>query len=132
MKTARAIPILLLLALVPALLAPEAGVGLPSARAAASQSGSLKGVVLDPNDARIAGAVIRMEGASFFRETESDEEGNFEIELPGGTYRLTVEKEGFKRFSLSPVQLSVGGHEVLKVHMKVMPPKSTVKIQAGR
>lgn len=132
MKTARVIPILLLAALAIVPLAPTPNACLQSTRAAMLQLSRLKGVVLDANNARITGASVRVESARFSLETESDGEGNFQLELPAGTYRLTVEKEGFKRFSLSPLRLSAGGQEVVSVHMKVMPPKSTLKIQSRK
>ena len=99
-----------------------------AARTQDLQTCKVTGVVLDPNEARIVGAIVTVENGSFKREVRSNEEGNFEIELPAGTYQLVVEMEGFKKFKLSPFYASGGASEHVKVRMKVKPPASTLKV----
>jgi hypothetical protein len=99
-----------------------------AARTQDLQTCKVTGVVLDPNEARIAGATIKVENGSFQRELRSDDEGYFEIELPAGTYHLVVEMAGFKRFKLSPFYANGGASEHVKVRMKVKPPASTLKV----
>lgn len=122
MKTARTI-FVILLALAPAVLA---------ARAAESAEGERKsrivGVVLDPNGARIANATVRIENASASREVYTSDEGAFEVELPAGTYRVTVEAPGFRTVEMLSFRARADRRESLKVRMKVKPPESTLKI----
>jgi uncharacterized membrane protein len=91
-----------------------------SPRVRNTQAGKIIGVVLDANNARIVGATIKIENARFNRELQSGEEGNFEVELPAGTYQITVEKHGFQRFELSPFRVNANVCELVNVHMEVM------------
>ena len=87
------------------------------------------GVVLDRNDARIADATVRIENAQFSREVYTSDEGAFEVELPAGTYRITVEAQGFRAVEVVSFHVRADKSESLKVRMKVKPPKSTLKIE---
>lgn len=127
MKTVRTISIVLL-ALVPTVLI-FAGQRRATARAQNSQMSEIVGVVLDANNARITEAIITIENAQFSRVLLSDDEGNFEIKLPAGTYQMTVEKDGFQTFELSPFRAKAHVRELLNVRMKVKAPESTLKIE---
>lgn len=94
-----------------------------------AQTSKITGVVLDANDARIASATIRIENARFSREIQSTDEGNFEFELPEGTYQITIEKDGFRRFKLSDFRVPEQSRERLSVRLKVMPPRGTLKVE---
>jgi uncharacterized membrane protein len=126
MKTLQTISIFLL-ALVSALFTP-AGQNLLPVQAQTSQASKIAVVVLDANDARIAGATIKIENAQFSREVLSGEEGDFEFELPPGTYRITIEKDGFHRFELQAFRATAKSRELIKIHLKVMPPRGTLKV----
>lgn len=99
----------------------------PSTRAQ-DQNTTITGVVLDVNNARIVGATIRIENAKASRRLKSDDEGNFQVELPQGEYKITAEHQGFKRFELSPFRAKAGVCELLNIHMEVEVPKSTLKV----
>lgn len=118
----------LLLALVPA---PSAvtGQNLLPVHAQKSQTSKIIGLVLDANNARIVSARIKIENAQFSREVQSGEEGDFEFELPAGTYQITVEKDGFHRFELLNFRAKAKSRELLKIHLEVMPPKGTLKVE---
>jgi hypothetical protein len=70
---------------------------------------TLTGRVLDAQDAGVPAATIRatqLETGSQFN-TVADEEGRYAIPFVApGTYRLTAEKEGFKRFERAGIQVS--------------------------
>ena len=126
MKPARAIFVTLLA------LASTLSV-LPAGRAHGSARGERKsrivGVVLDPNGARIPFANVRIENAGAQREAYTSDEGSFEVELPAGAYRITVEAEGFQKVELASFRVRANRRESLKVSMKVKPPESTLKIE---
>ena len=119
----------MLLALFPAAPASgERGRLTTAASARTARTSKIAGVVLDALGARIVDATIRIERAGFRLEVQSSEEGEFEVELPAGAYRITVEKYGFRRFELSPFRARANVREVLSVRMEVKPPPSTLKI----
>jgi hypothetical protein len=90
---------------------------------------SLVGTVIDKNDARIAGAVIRIENASYHKELQTDDTGVFHLELPAGTYCITVEKDGFRRFVIPSFRTDSRINSRITVRMKVRPPQNTLKIK---
>ncbi len=69
--------------------------------------GNLEGVLLDPQEARIAGAQVSLKilSNSEIRRTMSDAQGNFQFPgLPAGEVELTLSKPGFQNLS---VRLSI-------------------------
>ncbi|MBD0372453.1 MAG: carboxypeptidase regulatory-like domain-containing protein [Pyrinomonadaceae bacterium] len=58
--------------------------------------GNLKGLVSDPNEARVVGAKITLENKQYRFEAGSNDEGAFDVRLPVGEYQLTIESNGFK------------------------------------
>ena len=125
MKTARTIFV--------TLLALASILSVPAARGHSSDRGERKsrivGVVLDPNGARIPFATVRIENAAAQREAYTSDEGSFEVELPAGTYRITIEADGFQKVELASFRARANRRESLKVSMKVKPPESTLKIE---
>lgn len=127
MRTLR-IASITLLALVPTVLI-FAGPGRLSGRARNLQTGRIVGLVLDANDARIVGATVRIENARFNRKLRSSDKGDFEVELPAGTYRIIVEKDGFKGFEISSFHLNADACETVNIYMEVKPPEMPLKIE---
>lgn len=124
MKTARLIPaVLLALA-----FASSVPAGLTHSPARGERQSRIVGVVLDPNGARIPFATVRIENADAKREAYTSDEGSFEVELPAGAYRITVEADGFQKVELASFRARANRRESLKVSMKVKPPESTLKI----
>jgi ankyrin repeat protein len=81
--------------------------------AAAKGSASLSGVVMDPNDAVVAGATITLILSDSQREqtTSSSEAGEFSFSsLSQGEYTLTVSSPGFKRAQITSIQLCEGSN----------------------
>jgi Carboxypeptidase regulatory-like domain len=108
---------------------PVAVQGRYVAGARSLRASKLAGVVSDANNARIVGAMVKIENARFSRAVQSDDEGAFEIELPAGVYRLTVEMNGFKRFVLPSVRVRAGARASVSVQMEVKPPQTTLQIE---
>lgn len=87
------------------------------------------GVVLDPNGARIPSATVRIENAKATREAFTSDEGAFEVELPAGTYRITVEAQGFRTVEIVSFRARADRREALEVRMKVKSSESTLKVE---
>jgi hypothetical protein len=83
--------------------------GLPNC-SPSSPAGRIMGTLLDVNDARVARAKIKVEGASFQWEGESDEAGDFTVEVPAGTYRIYVYANGFRKFESAFLKVKSDGN----------------------
>ena len=94
--------------------------------AAGEPTGKFAGVVLDVNDARVVGATVTIQKGSVKRSTESNDEGEFEVSLPAGDYQVSVEANGFSKFSYSPVTVKVDETKRLKIRLKVAVSRGLV------
>src|SRR5688572_18123162 len=84
---------------------------LPDAISAQQPSGSLTGVVTDPNEAVIAGASVTATNKStnLERMVSTNSEGVFVISnLPVGDYEVQISAPGFQLLTLKAVRLNVG------------------------
>src|SRR5262245_23416604 len=82
---------------------------LASSIRAQSTSGSIGGVVKDRNGAPVAGARITVNDSmtNITQMAESKDDGGFVVpQLPPGSYTITVEKTGFRKFTKTGVVLS--------------------------
>jgi hypothetical protein len=98
------------------------------ARAQVARMSNITGVVLDRNNARIAGATIMIENDQINRKLRSSDEGKFATELPAGEYRITAEREGFHKFELPAFRANAGVSELIKIRMRVKPPRGLLKV----
>ena len=91
--------------------------------ALAQAPGRISGVVTDAStQAPVAKALVTARGAALpvQRSAVANERGAFEIaRLPSGTYVLTVEREGFRKFASE--ELDVEGPRATKVRLKLVP-----------
>jgi len=95
--------------------------------------GSITGTVRDPQGAVIPGATVIVTNTetNVTTRTVTNETGYFEINLLNpGTYRLTVEAPGFKRFVRMPLELSVGGRLDIPVTLEVGEVTETIEVTA--
>ena len=82
---------------------------------AQSNTGSITGVVTDPNGAVVANAavIVTNQGTNEKRTVQSDGEGRYEVPgLPNGIYTVESTATGFKTTSIKDLRLAVGDHEV--------------------
>lgn len=84
------------------------------------KQGRVSGVVLDVNDARVAGAKIRIMRDPDTREILTDDAGQFDVRLPAGVYRFTIEANGFCKFERDGIIITSGTTELINVHLEVM------------
>jgi hypothetical protein len=63
-----------------------------------NDNGRVAAMVLDVNDARVAGAKVTIEARNYKRELSTTPEGQFQVDLPAGEYDFTVDAYGFCKF----------------------------------
>jgi Carboxypeptidase regulatory-like domain len=99
-----------------------------------SINGSLRGRVNDPGDASIAGASVKLTNTATAttQTTVSDSNGDYQFaRIAPGIYRLTVEKEGFKRAQRENIVIAVNENAVADVKLAVGAVNETITIEAG-
>ncbi len=105
----------------------------PSA-SAQKTSGTITGTVTDPSGAAMPGATVGVvnERTGAAREAMTNEEGSFSFpELEAGTYRLTVNKGGFKKLALKSVELHVADVTTLNLKMEMGAATETVMVESS-
>jgi hypothetical protein len=91
--------------------------------------GDLKGLVLDPNDARVAGAQVRVENKEKLFETQTSDEGAFQLRVPSGEYQLTIQSGGFKPFVKKRVRIEADKTETINATLWPAPSTGTLKVK---
>ena len=95
---------------------------LSSSLAAQVDRASLSGTITDSTQAVIGGARIQVTSSStgFQRETTSGDAGTFQLSgLPVGTYKVTVEKPGFRTLTMDNLVLSVGQERTIDAQLQI-------------
>ena len=117
-----ALPLVLLLALVPAAVAQQADTAL------------IVGTVTDTTGAVIPGVNVTFSHVETGTEstTSTNETGNYRSNpLRIGTYIVVVESDGFKTYSGSGVQLSIGDVRELNVALEVGAVTEVIEVEAA-
>jgi Carboxypeptidase regulatory-like domain/TonB dependent receptor len=94
---------------------------------------SLRGVVIDKTGATVANARVTLinAGQALKREMTTNNLGEYEfLALPPGTYALTVELSGFRRFEQKNLQLLVNVPTTVNVTLEVGTTTETVEVSA--
>jgi carboxypeptidase family protein/TonB-dependent receptor-like protein len=89
---------------------------------AQSNTGSITGVITDPNGAVVANATVTVtnQGTNEKRTAQSDGEGRYEVPaLPNGIYTVEATATGFKATSVKDLRLAVGEKARADVMMTV-------------
>ena len=98
-------------------------------------SGSIRGVVTDPNGALVAGAKVTLTRKSTggTQTTETTTSGQFEFTnlLPADDYNISVEAPSFKSVSLTDIRVSVTQSTDLPVQLAPGQVTETVTVTAG-
>jgi hypothetical protein len=92
---------------------------------------ALHGKVLDSTHAVVAGATVTLanQAQGFSRSATTPPTGEFEfLALPPGTYVLTAEKAGFKRYEQTNLQLLVNVTTSVNVVLQVGAPTTRVEV----
>ena len=99
-----------------------------------STNGSIRGIVNDPSGAVVPGATVTatLNGTDSRRSATSDKDGAFDIpELAVGTYDVTAEAQGFKKFVAKAVVVSIGHVNFITVTFQVGATNDTVTVEAN-
>src|SRR6202041_2307543 len=97
-------------------------------------NGSIRGIVNDPSGAVVPGATVTatLNGTDSQRSAVSDKDGAFDIpELAVGTYDVTAEAQGFKKFVAKAVVVSIGHVNFITVTFQVGATNDTVTVEAN-
>ena len=104
-----------------------------SSALAQTGTSSVRGIVLDRSGAAVAGAKVTVSnnGQALQRETQTDDSGEYRfLALPPGTYTLTVEKAGFRKFQQTDLSLPVNVAVTSNVKMDVGSTSEKVEVSA--
>jgi hypothetical protein len=104
---------------------------LPHLQAQTSVEGIVRGVILDPAGAAVAGAVIRIEDArrGLAFNTACDIQGDFIFShVPAGAYVATVQAPSFTTLVLDRVLVQVGGITELDPRLRVAGVQTSVTV----
>lgn len=96
-------------------------------------SASLTGDVTEATGGAIAGAKVTVtnKATSQVHVATTDGQGHFAVlQLPPGTYAVTVEEPNFRKERIDPVQLNIGANPYLKITLKVGQVNQVVDVNA--
>jgi hypothetical protein len=94
---------------------------------------SLHGVVTDKTGAAIVGvkATLTNSGQGLTREASSSPAGEYEfLSLPPGSYVLTIEAAGFRKFEQKNLQLLVNSPATVNVTLEIGSASETIEVSA--
>ena len=97
-------------------------------------NGEIRGIVNDPSGASIPNATVKatLTGTDATRTVTSGGDGSFDIpEEPVGTYDVTAEAKGFKKFLAKGVVVSIGHVNFLTLTLEVGASEQTVTVEAN-
>ena len=97
-------------------------------------TGEIRGTVKDPSGAVVQGATVTASDVetSAMRTRATDDDGSFDIpELPVGTYSVTAEARGFKKYVAKDVVVSIGHVNVVNAVLQVGGSAETVTVEAN-
>jgi hypothetical protein len=94
-------------------------------------TGGLQGTVKDPSGAVVAKAQVELKGASLVgsKTQETDGSGYYHfVNLPPGTYSLTVSAQGFTQLKRDGISIAVGHLPTLDLELKVGTTGTVVEV----
>ena len=97
-------------------------------------NGAIRGIVNDPSGAVVPGVTVTatLTGQATPRTVTSDKDGAFAIpELPVGTYDVSAEATGFKKFLAKDVVVTIGHVNFITVALAVGGKSDTVTVEAS-
>jgi hypothetical protein len=97
-------------------------------------NGAIRGIVNDPSGAVVPGVTVTatLTGQATPRTVTSDKDGTFDIpELPVGTYDVSAEAQGFKRFLTKDVVVTIGHVNFITITLTVGGKSDTVTVEAN-
>ena len=95
---------------------------------------SLRGTVTDKTGASVGTAKVSLDnvGQALHREAQTSTTGEYDfVALPPGTYSLTIEKEGFRKYEQRNLQLLVSLPATVNATLEVGATSQTVEVTAS-
>ena len=83
----------------------------------------VKVVLLDPNEALVFQSTMTFESEGLKFVALPNQDGEFQVQLPFGVYRLSVESKGFKRYEVQAFEVKQSGTEDLTIRLDVEQDK---------
>ncbi|MEO8650403.1 MAG: TonB-dependent receptor [Acidobacteriota bacterium] len=103
--------------------------------AQSSTTGTVEGIVSDPNGAAVPSATVSISGGGLLREqtATSDQNGNFRfLQLPPGRYTVkVVSAAGFEDYKLDDIEVNLSKSTTLNVALKPKGVGATVDVTAN-
>ena len=102
-----------------------------AAVAQTSTTGSIEGVVTDPNGAAVKGATVTATGPNLIspKTSISGDDGQFKIlAVPPGNYKITVDASGFGKFEKSDVAVNLSRTTTADVQLSLAATTATVTV----
>src|SRR5579863_8792441 len=97
-------------------------------------TGEIRGTVNDPSGAVVPGAtvIVTLTGTDTTRSVTSDKNGAFDIpELAVGSYDVSADAQGFKKFVAKNVIVSIGHVNFITVTLQLGAGNQTVTVEAN-
>jgi hypothetical protein len=105
-----------------------------SGTARAQTNGTIRGTVVDQSGAVVPGTVITvvLSGTDTRRSVTADKDGSFDIpELTVGSYELSADAKGFKKYVEKDVLVTIGHVNLVTVNLVVGGSADTVTVEAN-
>ena len=105
-----------------------------SAFAQTSTTGSIEGLVTDPNGAAVKGAAISVTSPNLIKTqtATTGDDGRYQIlNLPPGIYKVAVDAGGFAKFTSSEIQVNLGRTSSADVALQLATATNTVIVTGG-
>ncbi|HMJ26801.1 MAG TPA: carboxypeptidase-like regulatory domain-containing protein, partial [Pyrinomonadaceae bacterium] len=105
-----------------------------SAMAQSSTTGSIEGMVSDPNGAAIKGATITVTSPNLIspQTATSGDDGRYQIPaLPPGTYKVSVDASGFGKYEKDGVSVNLGRTSSVDPQLSLGTATATVTVTGG-
>jgi hypothetical protein len=107
---------------------------LSSGTAWSQTNGTIRGTVLDQTGAVVPGTAItvKIAGTDTTRSATADKDGAFDIpEVAIGTYELSADAKGFKKFVAKDIVVSIGHVSLVTVNLQLGGSTETVTVEAN-
>ncbi|HZM87605.1 MAG TPA: carboxypeptidase regulatory-like domain-containing protein, partial [Blastocatellia bacterium] len=103
--------------------------------AAQDITGSIVGIVKDPNGAVVAGATVTIRNTDrniVVRTINANEEGSYAVPfLPAGHYSVTVEAAGFKKYVKTDIEINVNDRIAVDATLEAGAVSEEIVVSAG-
>src|SRR5260370_23797035 len=116
------------------MLALGLGVFAAGALAQTSTTGSIEGQVNDPNGAAVKGATVTVTSPNLIsaQTATTSDDGRFQIlNLPPGTYKVTVDASGFAKYEKDDVAVNLGRTTTAEAQLALATATATVTVTGG-